>query len=340
MTDVQGGNDNEVANPPEDTVSSISWSPQANIIAVGSWDCKIRLYEVSATGVAAKMMFTDEAPILDVAWKNDGSAVFGCAGNNKVKMWNLQTQQGQVVAACDKPIMAIAYVAEVNMLMTASLDGKLSYWNCTQSTPSATLQLPNKCIAMDVKHPMACVATADNQIHYINLEKPTEIAKTCPSGVQSQVKSLSVFKDRDGAVLGGYEGRVVISYMNDPLPNQTGTKKGFTYKAHRTGTGNSGIAYPINKVIVHPTFGTFATFGGDGKASGWCKDSRDKLVSYMASQNSYTAAAFSKDGQFLCYSSGYDWSEGHAQKTRNITKLHVHQCKEAEVRNRPEKRKK
>lgn len=34
----------EIADPPTDSVSSISFSPQADFLAVGSWDNSVRIY--------------------------------------------------------------------------------------------------------------------------------------------------------------------------------------------------------------------------------------------------------------------------------------------------------
>ena len=42
--------DLEVTDPPPDSISSLSWSPQADFLAAGSWDNNVRMYEVGASG--------------------------------------------------------------------------------------------------------------------------------------------------------------------------------------------------------------------------------------------------------------------------------------------------
>ena len=42
--------DLEVSDPPPDSISSLSWSPQADFLAAGSWDNNVRIYEVGASG--------------------------------------------------------------------------------------------------------------------------------------------------------------------------------------------------------------------------------------------------------------------------------------------------
>ena len=61
--------DIQLASPPEDSISALSWSPVANHLAVSSWDDKVRIYDVTSTltgnGVAA-MDFAN--PVLACDW--------------------------------------------------------------------------------------------------------------------------------------------------------------------------------------------------------------------------------------------------------------------------------
>lgn len=61
--------DVQLASPPEDSISALSWSPVANHLAVSSWDNKVRIYDVTSTptgnGVAA-MDFA--SPVLACDW--------------------------------------------------------------------------------------------------------------------------------------------------------------------------------------------------------------------------------------------------------------------------------
>lgn len=79
--------DLEVAEPPTDSISSLAFSPQAEYLAVGSWDnnvcllafydrhvvtellVQVRIYEVGATGqTQGKAMYSHQAPVLSVCW--------------------------------------------------------------------------------------------------------------------------------------------------------------------------------------------------------------------------------------------------------------------------------
>ncbi len=80
-------------------------------------------------------------------------------------MWNLQTNQTQVVAKHDAPIRHLFSVKEMNnMLVTGSWDKTIRYWDLRQPNPVHTQQLPERVYAMDVTHPLLVVGMANRRI--------------------------------------------------------------------------------------------------------------------------------------------------------------------------------
>jgi mRNA export factor len=58
-----------LSNPPEDSISDIDFSPQSQHLAVASWDKKVRIYEISASGGSeGKAFFDHEGPVLSCHW--------------------------------------------------------------------------------------------------------------------------------------------------------------------------------------------------------------------------------------------------------------------------------
>lgn len=52
-----------------DTISSVSWSPTANHLAVASWDGKVRIYDVAPDPSArAAAMLSVDSPVLSCDW--------------------------------------------------------------------------------------------------------------------------------------------------------------------------------------------------------------------------------------------------------------------------------
>ena len=80
-------------------------------------------------------------------------------------MWNLQTNQSQVVAKHDAPIRHLFSVKDMNnMLITGSWDKTIRYWDLRSPNPVHTQQLPERVYAMDVRHPLLVVGLANRKI--------------------------------------------------------------------------------------------------------------------------------------------------------------------------------
>lgn len=61
--------DRDLTSPPEDSISDLSFSPQAEFLAVSSWDKKVRIYEVTPNGESqGKAMYEHQGPVLSVHW--------------------------------------------------------------------------------------------------------------------------------------------------------------------------------------------------------------------------------------------------------------------------------
>lgn len=53
----------------------------------------------------------------------------------------------------------------------------MQYWDMRSPNPIATVQLAERCYALDVAYPLLVVGTAERHIHIINLTNPSAIYK-------------------------------------------------------------------------------------------------------------------------------------------------------------------
>lgn len=77
--------DVEVSQPPEDTVTDLAFSSAADLLAVSSWDKKVRIYEINAQGQSqGKHMYEHEAPVFSVDWSKVSTVLptWGCHETN------------------------------------------------------------------------------------------------------------------------------------------------------------------------------------------------------------------------------------------------------------------
>ena len=60
--------DLELPNCPDDSISMIKFSPNANYLLCGSWDNTARCWEVAETGPGLKAQISHDAPVLSCCW--------------------------------------------------------------------------------------------------------------------------------------------------------------------------------------------------------------------------------------------------------------------------------
>ncbi|UYV80083.1 RAE1 [Cordylochernes scorpioides] len=326
--------DFEVCNPPEDSVSSLAFSPAAGLptlLVAGSWDSSIRCWEVHQSGLTVlKAQQAHQAPVLDLAWSDDGTKVFSASCDKTAKVWDLASNQAITVAQHEAPIKTVHWIKGTNYscLMTGSWDKTLKFWDTRTPNPMLTINLPERCYCADVLYPMAVVSTAGRAIIVYHLENtPTEVKKI-ESSLKFQHRCISIFTDKKSAptgfALGSVEGRVAIQYVDTTNP-----KDNFTFKCHRSNGTTNGYQdiYAVNDIAFHPTHGTLATVGSDGRFSFWDKDARTKLKTSEQVELPITRCCFDARGEIFAYSSSYDWSKGHEfHNPQKKNYIFLHSC--------------
>ncbi|CCJ31150.1 unnamed protein product [Pneumocystis jirovecii] len=299
--------------PPEDSISDLSFSPQAEFLAVSSWqdflvDKKIKIYEVQPSGqTTPKAMYEHQGPALSCCWSKDGTKVASVGTDKAGMLFDLQTGQNVQVAAHDAPIKSCRFIDGGNMgniLATGSWDKMLKYWDLRQQQPIGTIQLPERCYTMDVV----------NQL------------MTTQSPLKFQTRVISCFVKANGYAIGSVEGRCAIQYVEDKDASLN-----FSFRCHRDSTGlasNSSNVYSVNDISFHPQHGTFATAGSDGTFHFWDKDSKHRLKGFTNVGGSISSTAFNRTGDIFAYAISYDWSKGYQANTPQMpNKIMLHPLK-------------
>ncbi|KAG8968128.1 hypothetical protein FRC03_008481 [Tulasnella sp. 419] len=328
--------DVELTNPPSDSISALSFSPQADYLAVASWDNEVRIYAIGPNGQSeGKAMYKHEGPVLDVCWSADGAKIFSGGADKAARMFDLNTQTSSQVASHDAPVKCVRWInAQGGILITGSWDKTLKYWDTRSPNPIAVVQLPERCYTMDVAHPLLVVGTAERHILAINLNNPSTIYKSIVSPLKWQTRSVGCFPTGDGYAVGSVEGRIAIQYIEEK-----DSTKNFSFKCHRKDAPNPKDGtniFSVNNVIFHQGYGTFCTAGADGMINFWDKDSKTRLKSLDQAPGPISCIAFNRSGTILAYAVSYDWSKGHTGNVPgHVNKVMLHPLKDEEVKRKP-----
>jgi mRNA export factor len=325
-------NDYSVPHAGNEGISSLNWSPTANILVSSNWDAGIRCWEVQEQGgqvqanPKAQVNHDGSSPVLDTCFSADGNTVFSCGGDKAVRMWQLGSAPPnnipQQIGAHDAPVQGVGFLRATNIVVSGGWDRKLKFWDCRQPTPVATLDMPERVYAMDVRDNLLVVATAGRHIICYDVSgQPREYLRK-ESPLKYQTRCIACFPDQMGFAVGSIEGRVGIHYVQ-----KVAGRDSFAFKCHRQDSN----AYSVNCIAFQKQFGTFATVGSDGIVNFWDKDNKQRLKGFNAIQRTISCAAFNEQGNLFAYASSYDWSQGsmHLQPGNEIF---IHNVAEDEIR--------
>lgn len=343
-TEADLANDIIVQNPPEDSISDISFSSQSDLFSVASWDKKVRIYEVSPNGqTEGRAMYEHSAPVLSTRWSPDGTKVISGGADNQVKLYDVQSGQAQQIGQHDAPVKAVRFVecgpANTSVVVSGSWDKTLRYWDTRQPQPISTIQLPERVYAMDASQKILVVGTAERHIAIIDLNNPQQIFKSSMSPLKWQTRSIACYPQGNGYALGSIEGRCAFQYIDEAEQS----KIGFTFKCHRQAENKAGRTenhiYSLNAMAAHPVYGTFATAGSDGCFHFWDKDAKHRLKGFPSLGGSITSVAFNRTGNIFAIAVSYDWSKGYQHNTPQYPNLiRLHPTKDEEVLQKSKRR--
>jgi mRNA export factor len=326
----------QIAVSVEDSLSGLAWSP-SDQLAVSSWDGSVSVLTFQKLALSLDppflqsqetKLFSQKAPLLDVAWSHSGDSVISCSAINNVISTDVNTSQSTLFR--DKqsgplhqaPVKCIATMPSVDAYVTGSWDSHACIWSA-QGVCERRIPLPERCYAVAARGFWLVFACANRQIRIIDIRKLDRAYRDMLSPLKFQSRAVDVATNQTWFAVTSVEGRCSVVHFapsDSPLD--------FTFKCHRL---RQTDVYPVNDVHFHPVTGAFATIGNDGIYNFWDKESRNRLKSHeIAQSKGLVRGRFNSDGSMFAIATSYDWSQG-PQKYYKDANVYVHATSPNEV---------
>jgi cell cycle arrest protein BUB3 len=154
------------------------------------------------------------------------------------------------------------------------------------------------------------------------------------SSLKFMTRAVACMPNDDGYATSSIEGRVAVEWF-DPSPESQARK--YAFKCHRqpdpTSDEGADIVYPVNALAFHPTFGTFASGGGDGIVALWDASAKRRIRQYQKYPTSVAALAFSSDGKYLAVGACPGFENGQEDYSgEGATKVYVRELSDTEAK--------
>ncbi|TRY59394.1 hypothetical protein DNTS_004304 [Danionella cerebrum] len=300
-----GSSEFQLAQPPEDGISSVQFSPSSSqFLLVSSWDTSVRLYDVS--GNSQRLKYTHSAPVLDCAF-SDSTHSWSGGLDNQLKTHDLNTDQGSVVGSHEAPVRCVEFCPEVNVLVTGSWDMSVRLWDPRTPCNAGTFTQPDKVYTLSVAGDRLIVGTAGRRVLVWDLRNMGYVQQRRESSLKYQTRCIRAFPNKQGFVLSSIEGRVAVEYLDPSLEVQ---KKKYAFKCHRLKENGIEQVYPVNAISFHGLHNTFATGGSDGFVNIWDPFNKKRLCQFHRYPTSVASLSFSVCGSLLAIAASYMQEQG------------------------------
>jgi WD40 repeat protein len=267
-----------------DCVTSVAFSPDGKIIATGSLDRTVKLWNIDGKELQT-FILTD--CVTSVAFSPNGKTIATVSGRSKtVKLWNIDGKELQTFTGHTDFVGSLAFSPDGKMIATGSADKTAKLWNLDgkelQTFIGHTGYSGVTSVAFSPNGKMIATGSWDNTVKLWNLD-----GKELQTFSTSSVDSVA-FSPDGKMIATANKVNIVILWNLDGKELQTFT----------------GHTYFVRSVAFSPDGKTIATGSWDKTAKLWNLDGKE-LQTFTGHTDFVESVAFSPDGKMIATGS-YD----------------------------------
>jgi WD40 repeat protein len=129
-------------------VSSLALSPDGSLLASGSWDSTIKIWNITS-GQLLRTLTGHVGRVFSVAFSPDGQLIASGGWDNRLRIWNVTNgEELQVLGKQGSGIHSIAFSPDGELVAAGSIEGTIRFWNVTngEDSPVKTIHVPTTAV--------------------------------------------------------------------------------------------------------------------------------------------------------------------------------------------------
>jgi WD40 repeat protein len=267
-----------------DSVRSVSFSPDGKTLASGSADKTIKLWDLE-TGKEIRTLKGHDNYVNTISFSPDGKTLASGSGDKTIKLWNLETgKEIRTLKGHDNYVYSVSFSPDGKILASGSSDKTIKLWNLETGLEIRTLKGHDnyvRSVSFSPDGNTLASGSADKTIKLWNLETGTEISTL--KGHDNYVYSVS-FSPDSKTLASGSEDKTI------KLWNPETGKEVSTLKGHDNA---------VNSVSFSHDSKTLASGSGDKTIKLWNLEAGTEISTLKGHDNAVRSVSFSPDGKIL-----------------------------------------
>jgi dipeptidyl aminopeptidase/acylaminoacyl peptidase len=127
-----------ISSAHKDTIYALALSPDGKVLATGSYDQKIKLWDV-ATGRELKTLSGHNGCVYGLAFRPDGKILASASADRTVKLWEVESgQRRDTLSQSLKDVYAVAFSPDGKRLFAGGADNRIRVWQISENAAETT----------------------------------------------------------------------------------------------------------------------------------------------------------------------------------------------------------
>lgn len=270
-------------------VQRVSFSPDGKILASGSLDQTVKLWDV-ATGNLLRTLTGHKGGVLSVVFSPDGKTIASGSEDKTIKFWDVATgRENKLIAGHSTRVTSLAFSSDGKLLASGGQDSTVKVWDVTSGRALKTLvghldKVTSLSFSPDNKTLASGSWDYTISLWQVSTGKKTRTLK----GHSHTVASVSFSPD----------GKWLVSGSQDKTLKLWEVASG---KNQRTLKGHTDAVFTV---AFSPNDKTIASGSNDGTVKLWNAVSGKEIKTLKGHSKWVASVAFSPDGKTIASGSG------------------------------------